>query len=123
MSCNAQKTGEESFQSLEIEALDTLAGCRDDIIPKMLGMIKRDNTMEASNASCHACGRRFSMRFEIEAKGRSKDASVFRITMECKHCQWNAFFYGYVHKDGRHGLHPQYLPDTLFFSNRQRREG
>jgi glyceraldehyde 3-phosphate dehydrogenase len=92
------------------------------VIPKLQGIIRRDNTLEASNAACHVCDRRFSMRFEIEAKGRSESASVFRITMACKHCHWNAVFYGYVHQDGRCGLYPGYLSADLFFSGHRRQE-
>lgn len=118
----AQVGPDKPFRHLEIEALVSLDSCRDDIIPKLQGVIRRDNTLEASNAACHVCGRRFSMRFEIEAKGRSENASVFRITMECKHCRWNAVFYGYVHQDGRCGLDAGYLPADLFFGKHQHRE-
>jgi hypothetical protein len=118
----AQGKPEEPFRHLEIEALVSLDSHRGDIIPKLQGIIRRDNTLEASNAACHVCDRRFSMRFEIEAKGRSESASVFRITMACKHCHWNAVFYGYVHQDGRCGLYPGYLSADLFFSGHRRQE-
>ena len=104
---------------LGIEELDDLNSRRSDILPKMSGMIKRKATIEVNNTVCHVCGSRFSMRFEVEAKGRTEDASVFRINMECKHCQWNAVFYGYIHKDGRNGIDTQHLSADRFFAERQ----
>lgn len=106
-------------RQLDIGELDDLNNRRSDILPKMLGMIKRNATIEVNNTACHVCSGRFSMRFEVEAKGRTENASVFRINMECKHCQWNAVFYGYMHKDGRNGLDAQQLSADRFFTDRQ----
>ncbi len=100
-------------------ALDDLDNRRSDIFPKMSGMIKRNISFEASNAACHICGGRFSMRFEVEAKGRSDQASVFRFTMACSHCSWNGAFYGYLHEDGRNGLTGQPLAADRFFADTQ----
>jgi hypothetical protein len=101
------------------EKLDDLNNRRDDIVLKMSAMLRRNSTIEIANTVCHVCGRRFSLRFEVETKGRTENASVFRIRMQCQHCQWNAVFYGYLHKDGRYGLDVQQLSADRFFAERQ----
>lgn len=101
------------------DELADLSKRRGDILAKMAAMIKRNSPIEISNTTCHVCGRRFSLRFEMEAKGRTENASVFHIYMACHHCRWNAVFYGYLHKDGRYGLDVQQLSADLFFAERQ----
>ncbi len=106
----------ETARQPEADELADLNRRRSDILAKMAAMIKRNTPIEISNTACHVCGRRFSLRFEAEAKGRTENASVFRIHMACQHCRWNAVFYGYLHRDGRHGLHVRQLSADRFFA-------
>ncbi len=99
-------------------ALHDLNNRRSDIHSKMAGMMKRSATIEINHTRCHLCGGRFSMRFEVEAKGRTETAGVFLINMSCSHCQWNAAFYGYLHQDGRYGLLSRHVSADHFFSSR-----
>ncbi len=118
MQHNASHPKEESRQP-GVDELEELNNRRGDIPAKMSGMLRRNSTIEVANTACHVCGRRFSLRFEVEAKGRTENASVFRISMQCQHCQWNATFYGYIHKDGRYGLDVQQLSADRFFAEHQ----
>ncbi len=101
------------------DELQDLQKRRADLLPKMAGMLKRNAPIEISNTACHVCGRRFSLRLEVEGKGRSEDAGVFRIHMACKHCQWNVVFYGYLHRDGRYGLDGRQRSADRFFDERR----
>ena len=110
---NLNKT---SARHLDREALSDLIKHRSDIFPKMSGMLKRNATIEISHTACHLCGRRFAMRCEVEAKGRTEQASVFLFNMVCEHCRWDAAFYGYIHKNGHYGLDSKHVSADQFFA-------
>ncbi len=114
---HASNLNKVQARHIDRAALHILNNRRDDIRTKMTGMMTRSATLEINHTHCHLCGGRFSMRFEVEARGRTETAGVFLINMSCSHCQWDAAFYGYLHQDGRYGLFPRHVSADHFFSS------
>ncbi len=116
MNANTQDIDDVINRRLSDEELKELLEQRDDLPPKLRAMERRRATLEVSHAACHRCGRRFALRFVMEARERIEQAMVFRINMRCQQCAWNGVFFAYVHQDGRCRLDPERLPLHLAFT-------